>query len=227
MSKAAYRLCLLLAVLLSLAACSGSGPAQPSGDVSVLGTAAPPTENTTAVEAPQAPRGGNPGIRVASLPVGGSSELAPGSDIVQCLRVKWVLSDSIPAGLSVALVDVHFDSEVFSPASGCPLPSCVGYVFQGSDTACDKAIRPKESGMSILLSTTSVSASAEGRVRCADSEGAACKDFLALARSQPSTLSATLPVPTPTPESGTGGNAPPQTTSPETTSPATSAGPGG
>lgn len=220
MSKAACRLCLILAFLLGLPACSGSGAAQPSGDVSVLGTAAPPTENTTAVEQPQAARGDNPGIKVASLPVGGSSEGAPGPGGVQCLGVNWVLtSDPLPAGVSVVLTEVRFDPDVYRPASGsCPLPSCVGFVFQGSDRACDLAIRPKADGET-TLSDTDVQAFADGRVLCADSEGSACKDFLTSVRGQSSTLTVKLPVPAQTADSGSGGTPSPQNPSPETPSP--------
>jgi hypothetical protein len=220
MSKAAVRSCLSVVILLAATACSGADQTQPvvAGTVA---TDAPSTENTTAAERPQAPRGGNPGIAVASLPVGGQSAGPQGTGGAQCLSVNWVLTThAIPSGLAVKITDVAFDPAVYRVTDdSCQGPPCSGFTFQGSERACDLPVRPRLEGATALSETEQVTVSMAGHVLCTDYSGAACTTFVESVRGLPSTLALWLPVtpesPTSPPDSATGSatNAPPQSTS--------------
>ncbi|HYO19811.1 MAG TPA: hypothetical protein VES02_14230 [Dermatophilaceae bacterium] len=215
MSKPAARWCLPVVLLLALAACSGSGQTR---SVSVAGTAAdaqPSTENTTALEKPQAPREGNPGIPVATLPVGGASEGLLGSDGAQCLPVSWSRID-IPAGYAAAVGDVTFEPEVFLTASrGCPNPPCHGYVFRSSSGACDVPVRPKDPSET-ALGDSAVAVSVTGLVLCPDESSDACAEFRTAVLSAPPSLSIQQPAKPALPETGAGSGAAPGTTTADT-----------
>jgi hypothetical protein len=202
MSKAAVRLCISAVLLLALASCSGGD--QPD-QVTVSGTAAdaaPSTEDTDAVEQPQAPRE-NPGLDVPTLPVGGASGVL-GSDGSQCLPVSWSRVD-IPAGYAVAVSDVTFSPPAYRTAgSGCSRPPCDGYIFRTSGDGCDVPLRPEDPTRT-ALSSSAVLVKVTGRVLCPDEDTVACADFVTAVLSVPPSLSLQLPVPPQTPE------APPRT----------------
>jgi hypothetical protein len=225
MSKAAFRACLPVLLLLALAACSG---ADQSRSVSVAGTAAnaePSTENTTAVEKPQAPRQGNPGVQLASLPVGGTGPDSQGPDGVRCVTVNWSPSSDASAlkeGYAVVVATVEVPAEYSQAEGGCAGPPCVGHIFRPSSLACEVSIRPSDASKT-ELGTKSKDLSMTGQVLCPDQGSALCKDFTARVDSDPRRVTVTLPVapgsPSAPPDSNTGStsgsatNAPPQATS--------------
>jgi hypothetical protein len=178
-----------------------------------LGSGAPATESSGAVEQPLPPRGNNPGITVASLPIGGGGGGSSGEGALQCIRVNWILSSSgsaIPAGLAVNITGVTFEPDVYQPAEGpCQGPPCIGFTFKLSEIACDLPIRPKSSEATSLSESEQVTVSAQGRVLCSDYGSSPCKDFAGQVRGSPQTLSVPLPIPpegraSPTPGSGSG-----------------------
>jgi hypothetical protein len=224
MSQAAVRSRLPVVVFVvvnALAACSGADQTQPVSVAGTVASAAPSTENTTAVEKPQAPRGGNPGIAVASLPVGGQSAGSPGTGGAQCLSVNWVLTTNpIPPGLAVKVTDFAFDPGVYRVTDDpCPGSPCSGFTFQGSERACDLPVRPVVATATALSETEQVTVSMGGHVLCTDYSGAACRTFVESVRGLPSTLALWLPVTpeAPTvpagPTTGSATNAPLQSTS--------------
>ena len=216
MSKAACRLCLLMALFLSLAACAGSDQAQPSGDASVLGTAAPPPENTTAVEQPQATREDNPGIEVASLPVGGNEDGGP------CFQVSWS-GDTIPDGVGARITSVVFPAGTYAQENTpCSSPPCVGHILTASATQCSLTITPLDSSATDRDRDHPVNVTVNGSAWCNDNSSAACQDFTAalLAQSANSSLTVDPPIAPPPPDSPAG---PDSTTTPA----ATDAVPGG
>jgi hypothetical protein len=214
MSKIAVRFWLCVVFLLALTACSGSNAVQ-SGSTSALATGAPSTENTTAVEQPLPARGGNPGISVASLPIGGQSEGATGTDGAQCVRVNWILSasgDTIPSGLAVEITSVAFEPDAYRVADNpCQEPPCIGHIFRASELVCDLPIRPTDASATGLSETEQVSVSAQGRVLCTDYGDVACKTFVSAVRGSPQTLTVPLPIsPQATQDSAGGSGATPQ-----------------
>jgi len=219
MSKAVVRFWLSVAFLLALTACSGSNAVQ-SGSAPALATGAPSTENTTALEQPLPVRGGNPGISVASLPIGGQSEGATGTDDVQCVRVNWILStsgDTIPSGLAVEITSVAFEPDAYRVTDNpCQGPPCIGHVFRASELACDLPIRPTDASATGLSDTEQVSVSAQGRVLCIDYGGVPCKTFVSAVRGDPQTLTVPLPTSPQAPQdsvTGSGATSPPQMSS--------------
>lgn len=223
MSKAAVRFFLPVALLLALTACSGTNQDQPASE-SVLGVATeatPAEENTTAVEQPLPPRDDNPGISVATLPIGGGSGGPIGAAGAQCVRVNWILSttgDSIPAGLSVEITGAAFEPDVYRVTDdACQGPPCIGKIFRASERACDVPIRPRVAGATGLNESEEVKLSAQGRVLCTNYDGAPCKSFVAAVHGEPQTISLALPVwPDPAPDStaDSGAATPSDTTSP-------------
>ena len=215
MSKAAVRLCLLMALFLTLAACSGSDRIQSAGADSTLDSAAPPPENTTAAEQPQAARGGNPGIKVASLPVGGNEDGSP------CFQVSWS-GDTIPDGVGAVITSVVFPAGTYEQESTpCSTPPCVGHALTALDTRCSLTITPVDSSATDRDRDHPVSVTVNGFAVCDDNSSAACQDFTAalLAQSANGSLTVDPPI-APAPA----GSAPgPDTTTTE----ATNAGPGG
>lgn len=216
MSKAAARLGLLVVFVLTLAACSGGDRGEP---VTVAGTAAeapPSTENTTALEEPQAPGADKPGISLASLPIGDPDGFSLEDDGAQCIHVTWVQSsDAIPEGLGVQVTGASFVPAVYrSGSSPCERPSCEGHVFAGSDLTCDLSIRPVRESETELLDDPPVTMSLQGQVLCKDFAADSCKDFAGEVRDQAQTLSLKLPAaPLDTPDStlGTGTDTPTRT----------------
>jgi len=195
MSKAAARLGLLVVFSLTLSACSGGDSSEP---VTVAGTAAeapPSTENTTALEQPQAPAADKPGISVASLPIGEPDGFARDGDGTQCIHVTWIQSsDSIPEGLGVQVTGASFVPAVYQSGSfTCERPTCEGHVFGGSDLTCDLAIRPLRESETELLDSPPVIMSLQGQVLCADFTSDSCKNFAGEVRDQAQTLSLKLP----------------------------------
>lgn len=234
MSKAAVRSCLAVACLLALTACSGANQDQaPSGSVSgevVDATpapedATPAQENTTAAEQPLPPREGNPGISVATLPIGGGSDVSSANDGAQCVHVNWILSttgDSLPAGLSVQITGAAFEPDVYRVAdNGCQGPPCIGKIFRSAERACDLPIRPKDSRATGLNESEQVKLSAQGRVLCTNYDAAPCKSFVVAVQGEPQTISLALPV---SPDAAPGSTADPGGTTPSGT---TSPSPGG
>jgi hypothetical protein len=216
MSKAAARLGLLVVFVLTLAACSGGDRNEP---VTVAGTAAeapPSTENTTALEQPQAPGADKPGISVASLPIGDPDGFALDGDGAQCIHVTWIQSsDAIPEGLGVQVTGASFVPAVYRSASfSCERPTCEGHVFRGSDLTCDLSIRPVRESETELLDNPPVAMSLQGQVLCTDFAADSCKNFAGEVRDQAQTLSLKLPAaPLNTPDStvGTGTDNTPRT----------------
>jgi hypothetical protein len=171
MSKAAVRLCLLMALFLSLAACSGTDRIQSSGADSTLNSAAPPPENTTAVEQPQAARGDNPGIKVASLPVGGNEKGGP------CFQVSWS-GDTIPDGVGAMITSVVFPTGTYDQESTpCGTPPCVGHALRASDTECSLTITPVDSNATDRDRDHPVNVIVNGFAVCDDNSSAACQGF--------------------------------------------------
>jgi len=214
MSKAAVRFFLPVLCLLVLTACSGDNPAQPGSDVSLDG-ASPATE-TGGVEQPLPPEDGNPGISVASLPVGGQSEGSPGD---QCVRVSWILSSTdnkIPGGLAVKITGAAFAPDRYVQADhGCQGPPCVGLTLSAGELRCDLPIRPKDAGATELSPGDEVAMSMRGRVLCTDYGGDPCRSFADAVLGSPQTIPIPLPVsPEGPPDSTTGSDG---DTTPETT----------
>lgn len=212
MSKAAVRFCLPVAFLLALTSCSGAHSVQldsASTPGLSLDATPPPTENTTAAEQPLPPRDGNPGISVATLPVGGQSGGSPGTGGVQCVQVNWILStagDTIPAGLAVEITGAAFEPDAYRLTDdACPGPPCIAHVFRASALACDLPIRPRLDGATGLSETEQVSVSVQGRVLCTNYDGAPCKTFVEAVRGEPQTISLPLPVSPDTPSGSTTG----------------------
>lgn len=222
MSKAAVRLCLLMALFLSLAACSGSDPIQSSSADSTLDSAAPPPENTTAVEQPQAARGDNPGIKAASLPVGGQENGDP------CFQVSWS-GETIPDGVGAMITKVEFPAGTYDQENtGCSGPPCVGHALTASDTQCSLTITPVDSSAKGRDLDHRVTVTVYGFAVCDDNGSAICQDFKTALSAQstngslqvaPPITSGTTQAPAPT-DSAPG---PDTTTTPE----ATNASPGG
>jgi hypothetical protein len=195
MSKSAACLGLPVMFVLALAGCSGGDRNEP---VSVAGTAAdatPSTENTTAVEQPQAPGNDKPGISLASLPVGDPDGFSLDGTGAQCIHVTWIQSsDAIPEGLGVLVTGAGFVPEVYrTSSSSCKRPTCVGHVFHGSDLTCDLSIRPIRDTETTLLNSPPVTMSLQGQALCADFAADSCKDFAREVRDQAQTLALKLP----------------------------------
>ena len=195
MSKAASRLGLLVVFVLTLAACSGGDRAEP---VTVAGTAAgapPSTENTTAVEEPQAPGADKPGISVASLPIGSPDGFSLDGDGAQCVHVTWIQSsDAIPAGLGVQVTGASFIPAVYrSDSFPCERPTCAGYVFGGSDLTCDLSIRPARENETTLSDSPPVTLALQGQVLCSNFASDSCKNFAGEVRDQAQTLTLQRP----------------------------------
>ena len=222
MSKAAVRLCLLMALFLSLAACSGSDPIQSSSADSTLDSAAPPPENTTAVEQPQAARGDNPGIKAASLPVGGTENGDP------CFHVSWS-GDTIPDGVGAMITKVEFPADTYDQENtGCSGPPCVGHALTASDPQCSLTITPVVSSHKGRDSNHPVRVMVYGFAVCDDNSSAICQGFKTALSTQstngslevaPPIAEITTQAPAPT-DSAPGPGA-------TTTPPATDASPGG
>jgi hypothetical protein len=199
MPKAGRRL-LTVTLLLVLTACSGGGGAQPESSPTVdIGGGGTATETPGgAAEQTLAPRGGNRGITVASLPVGGGSGGAFENSGVQCVRVNWLLSTSgaaIPAGLAVNITGSTFRPDVFRPAdSPCEGPPCIGFTFKSSEVACDLPIRPRKASDTNVSDVEQVTLSMQGRVLCTDYASSRCKSFAAEVRARPKTLKVPLPI---------------------------------
>jgi len=218
MSKAAVRLGLLVVFVLILAACSGGDRNEP---VTVAGTAveAPPsTENTTALEQPQAPGADKPGVSLASLPIGDPDGFSRDGDGAQCIHVTWIQSPgAIAEGLGVQVTGASFVPPVYRSGSfSCERPTCEGHVFRGADLTCDLSIRPVRESETELLDDPPVIMSLQGQVLCTDFTSDSCKNFAGEVRDQAQTLSLKLPAaPLDTPDStvGTGTDATPKTTS--------------
>ncbi len=219
MSKAASRLGLLVVFVLTLAACSGGDRGEP---VTVAGTAAdapPSTENTTAVEAPQAPGADRPGISVASLPIGSPDGSSLEGDGAQCVHVTWIQSsDAIPEGLGVQVTGARFVPAVYRSRSfPCGRPTCVGYVFRGSDLTCDLSIRPVRQTETALSDSPPVTLALQGQVLCSDFASDSCKNFAGQVRDQAQTLRLQRPAPplkTPDSTQDTSTDTPPGTPDP-------------
>lgn len=198
MSKPVFRL-LAVALVLALAGCSGDDQAQldSSSTQGSIDGAPPATEDPGALEQPLAPRNGNPGIPVASLPIGGQSG-GPGTDGVQCVQVNWLLStngDAIPAGLAVEITGAAFEPDAYLVTDGsCEGPPCIDYIFQASEVACDLPIRSSVAGATELSDSEEVSVSVQGRVLCTDYDAAPCRTFVEAVRGEPQTISVGLPV---------------------------------
>jgi hypothetical protein len=206
MFKVAARLGLPVVIVLALVACSGSDRGEP---VDVAGTAAeapPSTKSTTSVEQPRAPREDNPGISVASLPIGAPDGFSLKSDGAQCVHVDWALSDTIPTGLGVLVTGATFVPKVYRLARvSCERPTCVGHLFHGTDLTCDLAIRPARADERSLLNDPKVTTSLKGQVVCADFASAACRTFTAEVRTRAQNLLLKLPAaPVGTPGNPTG-----------------------
>jgi len=210
MSKAAVRWCLPVVLLLALAACSGSDQTQ---SVSVAGTAAdvqPSTENTTALEKPQQPKGGNPGIEVATLPVGGAPPTpeSPEPGTAQCLTVGWSPSSgpkALTAGVSVKVLDVIIEG--YDTGTECPGSPCVDYVFSVSENSCDVSLTPTDESKT-ERGAPEVPVKVSGRVLCTDPGGASCQAFEDALDGGTSDLSVPAPIAPGTPPD----QAPPETT---------------
>lgn len=210
MSKAAVRWCLPVVLLLALAACSGSGQTH---SVSVAGTAAdaqPSTENTAALEKPQQPRGGNPGIEVATLPVGGAPPApeSPEPGTAQCLTVGWSPSSgpkALTPGVSVEVLDVTIEG--YDTGTGCPGAPCADHVFSVSDSSCDVSLTPTDESKT-ERGAPEVPVKVSGQVLCTDPGGASCRAFEDALKGGASDLSVPAPIaPGTSPD-----QAPPQTT---------------
>jgi len=210
MSKAAVRLILPIVLFLVLTSCSRSGSVQlesgSSAGQATEGASPPPTENTAAAEQPLPSKGGNPGIEVASLPIGGQSQGSPGTDGAQCVKVNWILStaaNSIPDGLAVEITGAAFEPDVYRAVNGgCQRPPCIGRAFRAAELACDLPIRPTEAGATALSETEEVSVSLQGRIVCTDWNADSCRTFVEAVRASPQTLSVPLPVVSPTENPG-------------------------
>lgn len=224
MTKAAFRL-LAVAFLLALAACSGADPVQldSSSTQGSIDGAPPATEDPGALEQPLPPRDGNPGISVATLPVGGQGG-GSGTDGVQCVQVNWLLStsqDAIPAGLAVEITGAAFEPDAYVVTDGsCEGPPCIDYIFQASEVACDLPIRPSVAGATELSDSEEVSVSVQGRVLCTDYDAAPCRTFVEAVRGDPQTISVGLPLSPEAPPDSTGSD-------PSTAPPGADPSPGG
>jgi len=210
MSKAALRFFLPMALFLVLTACSRSDSVQlESGSSSGQATedgSSPQTENTAAPEQPLPSKDGNPGIEVASLPIGGQSEGSQGTDGAQCLKVNWILStteNAIPEGLAVKITGAAFEPDAYRAVDGgCQGPPCIGHAFRAAELACDLPIRPTEADATGLSQTEEVSVSLQGRIVCTDWSADTCRTFVEAVRASPQTLSVPLPVVVPTENPG-------------------------
>jgi len=217
MSKAAVRFFLLMTLLLPLASCSGSSRIDSSGSDSPLATGAPPTENTTAVEQPLPPGGGNPAIQVAPLPVGGND---PGDP---CLQVSWS-GDTIPDGVGAMIKSVDFEPNTYQRADNeCSTkPACIDHVLRASDTQCFLGIMPTNRDATDRNQADPVSVTVNGYVVCANENGADCTSFKSAVKKQPGSLTVarpTVPGAAPAPQDsapGSGSDATPQSTSTST-----------
>jgi hypothetical protein len=201
MSKSACRRVLPVVVLLLLTACSGGGGAQPEASPTVdIGGGEPATESSGAVEQPLPPSGDNPGIKMASLPIGGGGGGGSSGDGgLQCVRVNWILSASgsaIPGGLAVRITGASFAPNAYRTAnSPCQGPPCIGFTFELSEIACDLPIRPKRSDATSLSETDQVAVSIQGRVLCTDYGSSLCKDFVGEVRDSPQVILLPVPIP--------------------------------
>ena len=219
MSKAAVRTCLPVLFLLALAACSG---AQPTDSVSVAGTAAeapPSTENTTAVEEPQAPKEGDPAIQVASLPIGGTGPDSTGPDGNRCVTANWAPTDdaaSLTQGYGVTVTTVILDPDAYLQTDGaCPGPPCIGHTFRTSDLACDVSLRPTEAGKTDL-GAQEIALSMKGEVLCPAPGSQPCQDFRDAVENDPRRVTVRVPVAPQAPadsNTGSGDTTPSETSS--------------
>jgi len=216
MSKAAVRTCLPVVFLLALAACSG---AEPTDSVSVAGTAAnapPSTENTTAVEEPQAPRKGDPALQLASLPIGGAGPNSTGPDGNRCVTVNWSPTDdaaSLTEGYGVAVVTVNIDPEAYLQTDGaCPGPPCIGHTFRSSDPACDVSLRPTDASQTDL-GAKEIPLSMKGEVLCPDPGSKPCQDFRDAVDNDPRRVTVRVPEAPADSNTGSGETNPSETSS--------------
>jgi len=185
MSKAAVRFCLFAASLLVLSACSGSNQDQsgssttPSDPSVTVNAADPPTENTAAVEKPLPPQAGKPGIRVASLPIGGADNTGG-----PCVQVSWSGGD-IPEGYGVQIDKVSFEGNAYQQSdSQCPGSPCVGQIFRAGRLSCDLAITPTEASARGSIEGDQVRVFMKGRLLCPDYGAADCRAFEKQVRQQ-------------------------------------------
>ena len=190
MSKAAVRTCMSVVLLLALSACSGASPDQPGSTPTVAAdAAAPPTENTTAVEQPLPPQEGKPGISVATLPIGGNDQ---GLD--PCVQVSWSGGD-IPQGYGAEINGVGFEPDAYQQSdASCPGSPCMGHVFRANELQCDLAIRPSDASKTDRSGNEQVKVFMDGRVLCPDYSAAACTDFAESVRKQSSSMTLALPI---------------------------------
>jgi hypothetical protein len=231
MSKAAARLLLPVALLLVVTACSGDRQAQtdPGPTVAIDG-AAPPTERTAAVEQPLPRQDGEPGIKVASLPIGGAEGGGP------CVQVSWS-GNQIPEGFGVKVNKVRFEPGTYTLADNActgSQPSCAGFVFRASETGCLLAIRPADPLKTERIQSERVSLRMTGRALCPDYGDAACGTFVTDVVKAPSSMTVARPsrptAPTSDARPGDGNGKPAGTSSgpdPGTPSQDTGTGPGG
>jgi hypothetical protein len=169
------------------------------------------TESSGAVEQPLPARGDNPGVTVASLPIGGGSGGSSGSGGLQCVRVNWILSSGValPDGLAVSITGATFEPDVYqSVGSPCEGQTCIGFTFKLSEVACDLTIKPKRADATELSDSEQVSVSMQGRVLCTDSGSTPCKDFVRVVHGSPRTLTVPLPIAPEGPAKPTSGSDP-------------------
>jgi len=172
------------------------------------------------VEQPLPPEDGNPGISVASLPVGGQAVGSPGD---QCVQVSWILSstdNNIPRGLAVKITGVGFKPARYVQADhGCQGPACIGLTLSSAELRCALPIRPTDRTATELSESDKVKLSLKGRVLCTDYDVSPCKSFAATVLGSPQTIPIPLPVSPQGPTdstTGSGGDTTPEATSTST-----------
>jgi hypothetical protein len=233
MSKTSARLCLPVLSLLILTACSDADQTPP---VSVAGSAAeaspsmeslePSIENTAVPEKPQEARRGNPGLSIASLPIGEGGEFSAESGDHLCVSPSWTGQDAaaLTAGIAVKVTSVDIPDE-YRKAGTCAGDPCFGYTFTESSGPCSVSLRSKDKSKTTRSYDVTGAVTLKGRALCTDPGGSTCLAFVKQAELIKQSLTIPLPVKPEAPpvtSTGSSGTNSAETTSPPETSGSTS-----